>query len=351
MQNSVAKDICSQNFETGSGSCGFNSYCVPDADGRSTCICPSHYSPIDPARMYKGCKPDFAAQSCEPGAETSFTFQQLSNVDWPLNDAEQFSPMNETECSDNCLKDCFCLVAIYQRDSGTCWKKKFPLSNGKSRTDFNRIAFIKYSTVNNSMSVGPPDSLEGKTDWKTWVFVLSLILGGSVLLNLVLIGACYFVYGRSRQLLPSNSSSISGPALCSFTYKELEEATAGFSEKVGKGAFGTVYKGILQSQPRTLIAVKKLEESLLEEAERDFINEVATIGQTHHKNLVRLLGFCKEGAHRLMVFEFMSKGSLNKFLFGNDRPDWNQRVKIALGIAGASHTCTKSAGHRSYIAT
>ena len=153
VQYSVAKDICSQNFETGSGSCGFNSYCVPDADGRSTCICPSHYSPIDPARIYKGCKPDFAAQSCEPGAETSFTFQQLSNVDWPLNDAEQFSPMNETECSDNCLKDCFCLVAIYKRDSGTCWKKKFPLSNGKSRTDFNRIAFIKYSTVNNSMSV------------------------------------------------------------------------------------------------------------------------------------------------------------------------------------------------------
>lgn len=81
----------------------------------------------------------------------------------------------------------------------------------------------------------------------------------------------------------------------SFTYKELKEATRSFSEELGRGAFGTVYKGVLPSQPRTPIAVKKLEldESLVEEAEKDFANEVSSIGQTHHKNLVRLLGFCK----------------------------------------------------------
>jgi len=97
-------------------------------------------------------------------------------------------------------------------------------------------------------------------------------------------------------------AALGGPAMRLFTYKEIEEATAGFSEEVGKGAFGMVYTGVLQSQLKTLIAVKKLEESLLEEAERDFANEIATIGQTNHKNLVQLLGFCKEEAHWLMIF-------------------------------------------------
>ena len=319
-------DICNKNFQTGSGSCGFNSYCKLDADRKSTCLCPPYYSFVDPVRKYKGCKPDFVLQSCEPGGEKGFNFTVMNNLDWPFPDAEQFSPMNETECTDNCLQDCSCFVAIYS--NGTCWKKKFPLSNG--RIDVRVKAFIKYSTVNSSMFPAPPG---GKTDW-TWVIVVSAVLCGSVVLNLFLICVSCFICGRIRQVRPPHYSNTAGPALRLFTYKELEEATKGFSEELGKGAFGTVYKGVLPSQPiSTPIAVKKLEESLLEEADKDFENEVTTIGQTHHKNLVRLLGFCKEGTRRLMVFEFMSNGSLNKYVFQSNRPDWNQRVQIALGIA------------------
>ena len=57
------------------------------------------------------------------------------------------------------------------------------------------------------------------------------------------------------------------------------------------------------------------------------------IGQTHHKNLVRLLGYCDEGQHQLLVYEYMSNGSLASFLFGISKPHWNQRVKITSGIA------------------
>lgn len=60
---------------------------------------------------------------------------------------------------------------------------------------------------------------------------------------------------------------------------------------------------------------------------------MTAIGKTHHKNLVQLLGYCNEGPHRLLVYEFMSNGSLANFLFGIPRPDWFQRVKVALGIA------------------
>lgn len=61
--------------------------------------------------------------------------------------------------------------------------------------------------------------------------------------------------------------------------------------------------------------------------------EVQTIGQTFHKNLVRLFGFCNEGTERLLVYEFMANGSLNEFLFGDNKPHWNLRVQVALGVA------------------
>ncbi|MED6212853.1 hypothetical protein PIB30_087428 [Stylosanthes scabra] len=64
------------------------------------------------------------------------------------------------------------------------------------------------------------------------------------------------------------------------------------------------------------------------------LQEIVTIGKTHHKNLVRLLGFCVEGPKRLLVYEYMSNGSLGKLLFGNEMlPDWDERVRIALDIA------------------
>ena len=75
----------------------------------------------------------------------------------------------------------------------------------------------------------------------------------------------------------------------SYTYKELEEATRGFRQTVGKGAFRTVYKGVLPSDSTRYVAVKKLGK-VVEKGENEFKTEVSVIGQTHHKNLVRLLG-------------------------------------------------------------
>lgn len=91
-------------------------------------------------------------------------------------------------------------------------------------------------------------------------------------------------------------------------------------------------KGVIfSSSSRNYIAVKKLDK-LHQEGEKEF-KEVSTIAKTHHKNLVRLLGFCDEGPNKLLVYEFMSNGTLASFLFGISRPDWNKRIQIASGIA------------------
>jgi pentatricopeptide repeat protein len=123
-----------------------------------------------------------------------------------------------------------------------------------------------------------------------------------------------------------------GLALNLFSYDELKRATNGFKDMLGKGSFGTVYKGALY-KGKKLVAVKRLEK-LVEEGEREFCAEMRAIGRTHHKNLVQLLGCCAEGSKRLLVYEFMSNGSLADVLFrGVRHPDWGERVRIALDVA------------------
>jgi serine/threonine protein kinase len=119
-----------------------------------------------------------------------------------------------------------------------------------------------------------------------------------------------------------------------FSYKELQRSTKEFKEKLGAGGFGAVYKGVLAN--KEVVAVKQLEG--IEQGEKQFRMEVATISSTHHLNLVRLIGFCSEGRHRLLVYEFMKNGSLDNFLFTTEEQsgrllNWEQRFKIALGTA------------------
>jgi serine/threonine protein kinase len=81
--------------------------------------------------------------------------------------------------------------------------------------------------------------------------------------------------------------------------------------------------------------VKKLE-NVEEKGEKEFVNEVQVIGMTHHKNLVRLLGFCNEENHRLLVYEMIKNGTLSSFIFeegDKDKPSWYHRAKIVLEIA------------------
>ena len=82
-----------------------------------------------------------------------------------------------------------------------------------------------------------------------------------------------------------------------------------------------------------LVAVKKLDSLFQENSYKEFKTEVNVIGQTHHKNLVRLLGFCDKGLHRLLVYEFLNNGTLASFLYRDSKASWNLRVQIAVGIA------------------
>lgn len=168
-----------------------------------------------------------------------------------------------------------------------------------------------------------------------WIIGSSLLLGGSALVIVFLISILYFgSYRVISRKKPAQIQSVSPEVLPlrAFTYKEIEKATDGFREELGSGASGIVYKGQLEDEFGTGIAVKKIDK-MLQETEKEFAIEVQTIGRTFHRNLVRLLGFCAEGTERLLVYELMTNGSLNGFLFCGTRPTWNLRVQVALGVA------------------
>ncbi|XP_017430083.2 LEAF RUST 10 DISEASE-RESISTANCE LOCUS RECEPTOR-LIKE PROTEIN KINASE-like 2.1 [Vigna angularis] len=118
-----------------------------------------------------------------------------------------------------------------------------------------------------------------------------------------------------------------------YEYKEIKKMTGGFRVKLGQGGFGAVYKGKLQSGLD--VAVKMLSKS--NDNGQDFMNEVATIGTIHHVNVVRLLGYSVYGKKRALVYEFMSNGSLDKYIFSkeeNTRLSYEKIYEISLGIAG-----------------
>lgn len=121
-----------------------------------------------------------------------------------------------------------------------------------------------------------------------------------------------------------------------YILRDLEIATNGFSDDnvIGEGGYGIVYRGLLPNG--NPVAVKNLLNNR-GQAEKEFRVEVEAIGRVRHKNLVRLLGYCAEGAGRMLVYEFVDNGNLEQWLHGDVGPvsplTWETRMKIILGTA------------------
>nr|DAD28201.1 TPA_asm: hypothetical protein HUJ06_029669 [Nelumbo nucifera] len=134
--------------------------------------------------------------------------------------------------------------------------------------------------------------------------------------------------------------------LKSFSFNELKMATRNFrpDSVLGEGGFGSVFKGWIDehaftaAKPGTgiVIAVKRLNQEGFQ-GHKEWLAEVNYLGQLYHPNLVKLIGYCLEDEHRLLVYEFMPRGSLENHLFRRGsyfQPlSWNLRMKVALGAA------------------
>ncbi|GKV12556.1 hypothetical protein SLEP1_g23683 [Rubroshorea leprosula] len=342
LSSSVPENICQSiadvNQVEGSGACGFNSYCIQGDDKRPRCECPPGYTFLDPDNEMNGCKQEFVPQECNRGQDADhFEMRGQSGVNWWGGDYEHYNDIDEDWCRQVCLTDCFCAIAIFN-GGRQCWLKRIPFSNGL-RVDSGTKALVKIRKDNSTTSIckeegcsAPPFAAKGSEKHKsTLILILTMLFSGSAFLNLVLLIATFWAVQRIRRVIKP-PREIQGINLRSFTYKELEGATNNFKEELGRGACSTVYKGILAIGNNSLIAVKRLDK-MVTDSEQEFQAEMSAIGKTNHKNLMQLLGFCNEGQHRLLVYEYMSNGSLASYLFGNSRPSWYRRTQIAFGTA------------------
>ncbi|XP_073127313.1 LEAF RUST 10 DISEASE-RESISTANCEUS RECEPTOR-LIKE PROTEIN KINASE-like 2.1 [Henckelia pumila] len=136
------------------------------------------------------------------------------------------------------------------------------------------------------------------------------------------------MFGMIEAFLQSQNTNMQMPIR--YSYSDIKKMTKGFREKLGQGGYGSVYKGTLPSGGA--VAVKVLSNTSTAINGQDFINEVATIGRIHHVNVVELVGYCAERSKFALVYDFMSNGSLDKYIFSRVL-SWDTKYEIAVGVA------------------
>ncbi|KAG0564752.1 hypothetical protein KC19_8G136800 [Ceratodon purpureus] len=182
--------------------------------------------------------------------------------------------------------------------------------------------------------------LPSNSNWK--VIVISTTIPSVLLIGVILIFA--LVLHRNRKYMRSLLRKIDEADISArrFEFNELRTATRNFAEdmKLGAGAYGAVYKGILPNN--LVVAVKQL---FLETSEgRDnFVNEVLLISNLQHRNLVTLKGYCLHGKQTLLVYEYVDNDDLDKLLLSRHNSahgaskaqvlNWQVRMNVCQGVA------------------
>ncbi|XP_073122101.1 calcium/calmodulin-regulated receptor-like kinase 1 [Henckelia pumila] len=137
-----------------------------------------------------------------------------------------------------------------------------------------------------------------------------------------------FWFGRFKKA----GGVVAAPGILEYSYKDLQKATYNFSSLIGRGAYGPVYKA--QVSPGDTVAVKVLATNS-KQGEKEFQTEVMLLGRLHHRNLVNLVGYCAEKNQHMLVYVYMSRGSLASHLYNEklEPLSWELRVQIALDVA------------------
>lgn len=319
--------------------------------GNATCHCPDGFRSVNDSACQRNVNLD--STECTKGNSVD-SFTNVSGMTYSgfMTNSTIIPNASPDNCSSHCMDDCNCQMALHvknpNQDLGTCYTNLGDsLQAVTKRGDNNNSTSLQtlFLRIHNGTLHSGGATKSAKSSRKT---AASAFAGGAGALVLVLLlVSAWYLYDSRRKLLAHADSGkwdsastelLSSRRLPQFTYQELVESTGNFHQKLGSGGFSSVYAGHLPDN--TKIAVKKLDDN--EQKEKEFPAAVTTIGSISHPNLVPLLGFCKEGQHRILVYEFVNEGrSLNWYLFPTNSSlliNAQTRRAIALGAArGLAH--------------
>lgn len=158
---------------------------------------------------------------------------------------------------------------------------------------------------------------------------------------LVLLNVAFYNLRRISETSSRRNIRSSSMDLCrQFSIEEIRESTNSFHPQliIGSGGYGRVYKGTIDSGD-TVVAIKR-QKTESRQGEKEFQTEIKMLSKVRHQHLVSLVGYCNDGEERILVYQYMTKGTLGDHLYkanrhgmGNPHLPWELRLKVSIGAA------------------
>ncbi|KNA09199.1 hypothetical protein SOVF_155810 [Spinacia oleracea] len=319
--------------------CGDQGICSFANSSLSICKCPFGSAMESNSK----CLAPYRQQSCSSRAMVEYKHTSLYGI-YPPSDTIIITSLDF--CQRLCEKDPLCTAVTYLNDgSARCQIKKTRFITGSSDPSLSSISFVKTCTdpfavlPNKSPTAASPSlpSLLSSKSNQSSRFPIRPVIDAALvsfcLFCMLQIAVGFWVCKRRRATVRKKASPPShgliSAGLVRWTYGEIKELTGNFKDQLGPHS----YKSVLQNNQPAV--VKRLESQI---EERRFRAMVSMIGSIHHKNLVKVEGYCCESGNRFLVYELLKNGSLEDFMHDPascKKLSWKNRMLICLDVAKA----------------
>ncbi|KAF2303576.1 hypothetical protein GH714_019508 [Hevea brasiliensis] len=351
------------------GLCGAYGNCVR-YNGEFDCTCLPGYQPKSPQEWHrKGGSGGCVRKNQTPLCRNGEGFVEVTNVKAPdTSVARVLANLDMKACKNECLRNCSCTAyaSLGTTEGSGCLTWYGDLLDTRVFTEGGQSIYVRVDALELAQYANKRKDLLARKG----ILVIMILSVATAVSSLVLFSYC--LVRRQRRLsqngqhemcicssstLPDDhprekelDRSGSDPHLPFFDIDTIVEATDNFSNKLGEGGFGSVYKCDICIYEISLemyfqgqlsngqeIAVKRLSKQS-GQGIKEFMNEVQLISKLQHRNLVRLFGCCIHKEDKMLIYEYLPNKSLDYFIFEKSRKqllDWKKHFEIIFGVARA----------------
>ncbi|PWA82484.1 curculin-like (mannose-binding) lectin family protein / PAN domain-containing protein [Artemisia annua] len=322
--------------------CGVTGICAFNETGFPVCKCPFSLSAVPSSKCLLPYQ-----QSCKSGSSMVKLDHTSLYATFPPNETI-ISQVSSTQCQNLCQQDRLCTAATYLNDgSANCRIKTTQYVSGQLGLSVASVSYVKrcndpiavVPNLTKPKPLNPTQNTPSSTDSHNGICVSCVIKvgGGTIIVFIVFhIGLMgYWIYRRKYNIITQDYSASKGDCpnpsgFLALSYGEVKDVTENLKHRIGRNTFKGVF---LQNQP---VVVKDY--TIMNVDARKFRRGVMKLGSIHHRNLVRLEGYCCDASYRFLVHEYLTNGSLVKCLEDPlicKKLTWRKRVDLCISVARA----------------